>query len=307
MGTEIVSSVAQLNPELGLRRGETLRFTAKQFLFEGSNGDYMPIGSQLGVLLALSFRDDDGHHTTGSAAMVGPGIAICATHVLEDQGFLKKLTSNGATLVAQAPVPGGMLLWTVTHIATAWGSDLAVLSLSLTSEFLVDRHFVVASITTRMPLVGEELTVTGFSAVRQTEEISNVTRVDLLTGCTKGRVIEVYPDGRDRSMLPGPCLAVDCGARGGMSGGPVFDARGYLVGAVSTSYPGLDISFVSHIWPALVRADANPVWPVDPYPRPRAGTVLQLGRKFGVSIERPDAFELCIHDGEISLRYNAWS
>ncbi|CAN7778184.1 serine protease [Variovorax sp. LjRoot290] len=302
---EKVSTVAQLNPELGLRRGEALGFDAKRLLFEGSNGDYMPVGSQLGILLALSFRDDSGHHTTGSAALVGPGIAICATHVLEDQGFLKKLTNGGATLVAQAPLPGGMLLWTVTHVATVPDSDLAVLSMTLSSDFPLDRRFAVASITTRMPAVGEELTLTGLSAVRQTEEISRAMNIELLPGCIKGRVLEVYPEGRDR-LLPSACLAVGCEARGGMSGGPVFDSRGFLVGAVTSAYPGANVSFVSHVWPALVRAQACPVWPVDPYPRPPAGTILQLGFKFGISIERPDAFEFCIHNNEPSLRYHAW-
>jgi hypothetical protein len=303
---ETVSTVANLSPEAGLRRGELLRFEAKQLYFEGSSGDYMPVGSQEGILMALSFRDDHGHHTTGSAAMVGPGIALCAAHVLEDQGFFKKLTSGGATLIAQAPVPGGVLLWTVTHIATVPKSDLAVLSMTLASNFPLDRSFVVASITTRMPAVGEDLTLTGFSAVRQTEEIANAMRIELVPGCMKGRVIDIYPEGRD-FRLPAPCLAVECEANGGMSGGPVFDSRGFLVGVVASAFPGADVSFVSHIWPALVRAQANPVWPIDPYPRPPAGTVLQMGRKFGITIERPDAFELCIHNGEISLRYNAWS
>lgn len=301
-----VSTVAQLNPELGLRRGEALKFDAKRLLFEGSNGDYMPVGSQLGILLALSFRDDSGHHTTGSAAMVGPGIAICAAHVLEDQGYLEKITNGGATLVAQAPVPGGMLLWTVMRVATVPDSDLAVLSMTLSSDFPLDRHFAVASITTRMPAVGDELTLTGLSAVRRTEEISGVMRIEMLPGCVKGQVIDRYPEGRDRSMLPGPCLAVECEARGGMSGGPVFDSRGYLVGVVSSSYEGSEVTFVSHIWPGLVRAQAWPVWPVKPYPLPPPGTILQLGLKFGISIERPDAFQLCVFNDEISLRYLAW-
>ena len=194
---ETVSTIANLSPEMGLRHGEPLRFVAKQFYFDGSNGDYMPVGSQEGMLIALSFRDDDGHHTTGSAAMVGPGVAICGTHVLEDQGFFEKLIDAGATLVAQAPVPGGLLLWTVTHISTVPESDLAVLSMTLTSDFPADRRFIVASITTRMPAVGEELTLTGLSAVRQTEEISNFMRIELMPGCMKGRVLDIYPDGRD--------------------------------------------------------------------------------------------------------------
>lgn len=300
------STVADTNPQFSLRPGEALGFDAKRLQFHGSNGDYMPVGSQLGILLALSFRDDFGHHTTGSAAMVGPGLAICAAHILEDQGYLDKLTRGDATLVAQAPLPGGMLLWTVLRVATVPDTDLAVLSMTLSSAFPADRRFALASITTRMPVIGDVLTVTGLSAVRRTEERSNSTRIEMVPGCALGRVIDRYPDGRDRSMLPGPCLAVECEARGGMSGGPVFDSRGYLVGLVSSSYEGDKTTFVSHVWPALLRAHACPVWPGPPYPLPPPGSLLQLGRKFGVSIERPNAFEICALNNEVALRYVAW-
>lgn len=301
-----VSSVADNNPEQGLQLGEKLTFQAKRLLFEGTNGDYMPVGSQMGILLALSFRDDFGHHTTGSAAMVGPGLAICATHVLEDQGNLEKIQSGEATLVAQAPFQDGMLLWTVLRVSTVPGTDLAVLSMTLSSGFPADRRFSVASMTTRMPGIGDVLTVTGLSALRPTEEISGATRIEMNTGCMLGRVIDRYPNGRDRTMLPGPCVAVECDARGGMSGGPVFDNRGYLVGLVSSSYEGGSTTFVSHVWPALVRAQACPVWPRPPYPLPPSGSLLQLGIKFGISIERPNAFELCEMNGELALRYVAW-
>ncbi len=306
MKNDVVSTVANTSPELGLNPGEALRFEAKCLLFEGENGDYMPVGSQLGILLALSFRNDLGHHTTGSAVMVGPGLAICAAHVLEDQGYLENLARGDATLIAQAPLPGGMLLWTVLRVSTIPNTDLAVLSMTLSSDFPSDRRFTVASITTRMPSIGDVLTVTGLSAIRRTEEKSSAIRVEIIPGCVMGQVIDRYPEGRDSSMLPGPCLAIECEARGGMSGGPVFDSRGYLVGVVSSSYEGDKTTFVSHVWPALVRAQACPLWPGKPYRLPPPGPLLQLGLKFGISIDRPNAFELCELNNEVALRYVAW-
>lgn len=299
--------VARTDPEAGLKPGEKLNFDARQFLFEGDPGAYMPLHSQLGILLALSVRDDDGHHTTGSAVMVGPGLAICAAHVLNDQRYLEKSVVGHATFVASAPTPSGLLLWTILRVATVPDSDLAVLSMQLTSDYPKNRRFNHASMTTRMPIIGDVLTVTGLSAVRRTEDRTNSIHIDLIPGCAQGRVIDSYPDGRDRTMLPGPCLAVECDARGGMSGGPVFDSRGFLVGVVSSSYEGDITTFVSHVWPALVRAQACPVWPRGGYSLPSAATLLHLGRRFGVHIDRPDAFELCVHNGEISLNYVAWS
>lgn len=304
---DIASTVAVLDPEQELTPGESISFSAQRLLFDGANGDYMPMGALNGALLALSFRDDDGHHTYGSGVMVGPGIALCAAHVVQEHNYFEKLQCNAATLVVQAPLAdGGMLLWTVLRISLVPDSDLAVLSMSLTSRYPNDRRFVTASLTTRMPAVGEVLTVTGFSAAGNgTEPISSSTRIELAPQCQLGSVIDRYLEGRDR-RIPGPCLAIECAVPGGTSGGPVFDSRGYLVGILSASYKGTELSFVSHVWPALVRAQACPVWPPAPYRRPAPGTLLQLGRAFGVSIERPDAFRLCAPQGVVSLEYVAW-
>ena len=300
-------AVAKTDPEAELKAGEKLHFDARQLLFQGDPGAYMPLSAQSGVLLALSVRDDDGHHTTGSAVMVGPGLAICAAHVLNDQRYLEKSVAGHATFVASAPNQEGVLLWTILRVATVPESDLAVLSMRLTSNYPKNRRFCHAAVTTRMPAIGDVLTVTGFSAVRRTEDRTNSISIELVPGWAQGRVIDRYPDGRGRTMLPGPCLAVECDSRGGMSGGPVFDSRGFLVGVVSSSYEGSTTTFVSHVWPALVRAQACPVWPRGAYALPAAATLLQLGRSFGVQIDKPDAFELCVYDGQISLKYVAWS
>lgn len=123
--------------------------------------------------------------------------------------------------------------------------------------------------------------------------------------CQLGRVIDRYPNGRDRN-LPGPCLAIECAVPGGTSGGPVFDSRGFLTGILSTSYEVSETSFVSHLWPALVRGQASPVWLPAPYQRPAPGTLLHLGRAFGAWIERPDAFRLTTPQGVVALKYVAW-
>jgi hypothetical protein len=305
MGKDDASTVALLDPEHELTPGERLTFAAQCLLFEGSNGDYMRVGAQNGILLALSFRDRDGHHTYGSGVMVGPGLALCAAH--HEHDFYGKLQRDEATLVVQAPLPdGGMLLWTVLRIALVPDSDLAVLSMALSSRYPADRRFMTAWLTTRMPALGDVLTVTGLSAAGDgTEAIASNTRIEIAPQCELGRVIDRYPNGRDR-RLPGPCLAVECAVPGGTSGGPVFDSRGYLVGLLSASYDGAEISFVSHLWPALVCVPACPVWPPAPYKRPAPGTLLHLGSAFGVWIERPDAFRLCTQRGVISLDYLAW-
>jgi hypothetical protein len=64
-------------------------------------------------------------------------------------------------------------------------------------------------------------------------------------------------------MLSWPVLEVEVRTEGGMSGGPVFDRNGLLLGILCSSFDfGLEggISYVSLIWPALtIRFEA--LWP----------------------------------------------
>lgn len=63
-----------------------------------------------------------------------------------------------------------------------------------------------------------------------------------------GKVTEVFPNGRDRILLPAPCYQTTMNLHGGSSGGPVFNSKGQVCGINSTGFDGcLDISFVSRI------------------------------------------------------------
>ena len=72
---------------------------------------------------------------------------------------------------------------------------------------------------------------------------------------TSGEVLEVYERGRDRAMLPHPCFHTNAVFDAGMSGGPVFNDAGQLVGLVSSSVPPDDdgpwSSYASLLWPAF--------------------------------------------------------
>jgi hypothetical protein len=59
----------------------------------------------------------------------------------------------------------------------------------------------------------------------------------------RGQVVEVFPEGRDRVIMPFPCFRSDIPIYGANSGGPVFDHLGRVCGVNCTSYEGQDISF----------------------------------------------------------------
>ncbi|MFA6002775.1 MAG: hypothetical protein WC881_01770 [Elusimicrobiota bacterium] len=63
-----------------------------------------------------------------------------------------------------------------------------------------------------------------------------------------------YPKGRDSCMLPTACFRTSMGIKGGASGGPVFDYRGYVFAINSSGVDGTSISFVSSIFSVF------PVW-----------------------------------------------
>lgn len=62
-----------------------------------------------------------------------------------------------------------------------------------------------------------------------------------------GNIVTFFPNGRDRTMLPGPCYQTTMIVHGGASGGPVFAKSGSVFGVNSTGYDNTDISFVSRI------------------------------------------------------------
>jgi hypothetical protein len=62
-----------------------------------------------------------------------------------------------------------------------------------------------------------------------------------------GFLEEHLPEGRDRTMLPGPCYRTSIVSHGGASGGPVFCPSGHVFGVNSTGFDGTDISYVSRI------------------------------------------------------------
>lgn len=68
-----------------------------------------------------------------------------------------------------------------------------------------------------------------------------------------GTVRKYYPDGRDSYLLPGPCVETQMTLRSGVSGGPIINNDGFIIGVNSTSFSGhdRDISYFSPIAPIL--------------------------------------------------------
>lgn len=303
-----ISGIIQSDPTASLRAGEVLECSVSALLVQldgaKSEGHFPLTDLFQGLLLAMIFRDEEGDHATGSAVLVAPGLAICANHVLVD--FEERLRAGHGALLCGAPARHGLVLWIAKTVTQVPNTDLALLCMTLACEMPPQSEFVVSYPSTRLPMVGERVDLYGLPSLKRTSAQPDGSATFPIQGrYTSGQILEVHPDGRDRVMMPGPCFSVKCAAYGGMSGGPVFDSRGYLVGVVSTSYNGEDpIAYVSLIWPALV-AHAEPAWPA-PKPLP-SGPLLGIQRIGLAWIERPEAFILATSGDTPTLIYEPWS
>lgn len=152
------------------------------------------------------------------------------------------------------------------------------------------------SMTLEMPKVGDFVGTYSFLSVKQKfegEKYQGIT-TDTFTGLlgipeinisyelkyatriNSGRVLEIYPKGRDRVMMPFPCFRSDIPIYGANSGGPVFDSEGRVCGINCTSYAGQDISFHMPLKGILgLSARDIEFFPEDPAPRGR--TVFEMG------------------------------
>ncbi|MBI5538012.1 MAG: trypsin-like peptidase domain-containing protein [Deltaproteobacteria bacterium] len=120
---------------------------------------------------------------------------------------------------------------------------------------------------------------------------------------TSGEIIEVHPERRDRGRLTFPCVHVGARIDGGMSGGPVFNSAGHLVGINCSELPaGEDgsppASYFALLWPTMgIEIDA----PCEGIPSGAKYPVLELARR-GVIVARGAERVELLPDGGMKLR-----
>ena len=206
-----------------------------------------------GLVMTVSFNDGTSHRTCGSAVMVAPGIALTATHVINDE--LRKYKDSDHRIICDALTTTRPYHFFVDQVVEIQNTDLTLLCLSLDNEFEVGCEIKLATLTTRTPMIGEQVVIVGCVAESPVIPVKdNVLDYSAILHISFGRVSENYFTGRDRCMIPWPCVEVDAVSYGGMSGGPVFDYSGRLIGILCSSFSeeGNDgRSYISLLWPCL--------------------------------------------------------
>jgi hypothetical protein len=197
----------------------------------------------------------------------------------------------------------------VTSITQTPNTDVCILGLRYGAAIPPDRRFMMTSLSTRAPAVGEQLVMAGFRAAEDVYPWKG-NHIEIEAGIilSTGRVTKCYQQGRDSSRMPWPALEVDCPTIGGMSGGAVFDSSGFLIGLASSSFDcGLDAepapTYVALHWPMLGQRFQGE-WPVADRPG-TSRSLLDLGPR--CQIERPDAVRIRREGDKVITDYDSWT
>lgn len=181
--------------------------------------------------------------------MIGPGLVLAATHVLEE------FVARSADPVLLTFLPDGTRVWLPREQSTVTGpsafgadrriiSDISLLSCTLNSEAHEHHPLALAPLQISLPLIGERLWAFGYRHEGLQDAAALINPL-----VTSGVVTAVFPQGRGERM-PSVCVEVAMDTKGGMSGGPVVNTNGDLVGIVSSSFDG-GPSYVTLTWEAL--------------------------------------------------------
>ena len=218
------------------------------------------------AIIAIAGYFDEQLITMGSGVMIAPGLMITATHVLDE--FPR--TGSGPVFLTFLEGDSARV-WLPTDVVTASGlsefgtfgeqrkkiSDLSLVSCALHSDAHASRALSLASIELCLPLPGERLWAVGFRQGAIDQDATGLTPL-----VTSGVVTACFSKGRGERM-PSTCIEISMESWGGMSGGPVYNKDGRLLGVVSSSFDG-GPTYVTLIWDAMrlwVKAPQQGVWP----------------------------------------------
>lgn len=172
----------------------------------GPPGNLSDLGSFDGRLLAIETWAEGNCHIWGSAALIAPGLALTAKHVIDEFSEQGHFEGGTYALMAAGIRTSGIDMWTVRSIRMLETCDLAVLEMELTGDIGADHTFNLFEPCARLPEVGRALTMTGFVAGQIAYPIDpeHGVSAEAALGLSAGFVTALYPNGRTAFFCPIP-------------------------------------------------------------------------------------------------------
>lgn len=212
-------------------------------------GFHSPI-NEISLAIGASYQNKI-FYASGTAVIIGPGLAITAQHVIAD--LFRKFEGSDMNFPANSEIGGSFhlqliqiiksgksaLIWNVTRLWSSIYTDIAVLRLSPHTKEAQNYKWKSPSIDLIPPNVGEEVACFGYrnpSLSKDGEEIE--WGVDPRTSI--GQVQEIHYEKRDSVRLNFPCFRTNARFDGSMSGGSVLKKTGKLCGIICSNLPPSD-------------------------------------------------------------------
>lgn len=195
-------------------------------------------------VVPLVWLHDDTITPIGTAWAITPlmGLFVTAEHVLmRIPGFDHKSFGDfevKADLCGLFPTGAGTAdrdLVSIEAVSRTEYSDVMLIrfDISRIPSFSAD-VMLGLPLNTRKPQVGMECLILGFPDGKEVPQ--SLGKVEKPLRVSRGPITEVFEHRRDRCMSPFPSFSIEAHAPGGMSGGPIFDHRGGVIGVYSSGH-----------------------------------------------------------------------
>jgi hypothetical protein len=225
---------------------------ALQFKLRGVTKDH----PGLQVAMALVAEHEGLTRSVGSAFAVAPGLAITASHVIDDcvnyqekrDGYKRR--DSVISLTAVQSYDGKVFVWSVDAIYGSVSSDIAFLRFARPNWWGDGPGQVkpkYARLNLNPPAVGDQVRVFGFPNSELHGGVLNVSPAEC--ECRVQRV-DVRTD-EPTWYKPLSHIELEGEIEHGMSGGPCFDKDWNVVGVNSLGWDGLQSAKVALLWPAM--------------------------------------------------------
>ncbi|KGV27161.1 peptidase S7, Flavivirus NS3 serine protease family protein [Burkholderia pseudomallei MSHR4462] len=226
-------------------RAEAMVGLANKQLFTVVNGSGHPADPAHTIVPIIQQIDRTSYNFVGTAFFITTnGVFATAAHVADQLG-----RDNLPAAIVQFTGSGKFVERPIRKLYMHNGADVAVgvpqgMHRPQDNAPLTN---AVLTLSLALPEPGDNVHTYAYpNTVMEPASDTEKAKAFFNPGYYAGQVIEVYPAGRDRILMPGPCFQTSVHLHGGSSGGPVFNRQGEVIGINSTSFDAAtNISFAA--------------------------------------------------------------